>query len=338
MLCPAGMPVVEIRGNLMLRIHFTDADYALTRVATKPDPLWEIGMSLHRFQTREGRWAHAEWYRWAREGLTERGLAAVVRTMLIPLFPRAPYYPDFLNPAVAAEGLEAGLESILATPRERVLRELRRFDELTGAPEWAGRLAESGHRQTLVESLRAYHTAVLAPYADRMQARLEADRTLRARAVLDGGVDGLLAGFAPLMTWRRPVLYVRSRADRDHHLGGRGLRFVPSYFGWQTPTTLADPEQPAVVVYPLSHQPPAPEPDEAPLTALLGRTRTVILRATATGATTGELARAAGVSAASASQHTGVLREAGLISSHRHAARVLHTLTPLGASLLGAKR
>ncbi|MBR7678841.1 helix-turn-helix transcriptional regulator, partial [Streptomyces daliensis] len=51
---------------------------------------------------------------------------------------------------------------------------------------------------------------------------------------------------------------------------------------------------------------------------------------------TGELARAIGVSASSASQHTTALRNTGLITSHRHGASVLHTLTPLGAALLRA--
>ncbi|WP_405736319.1 ArsR/SmtB family transcription factor [Streptomyces sp. NBC_01537] len=47
-----------------------------------------------------------------------------------------------------------------------------------------------------------------------------------------------------------------------------------------------------------------------------------------------ELARAAGVSSSAVSQHTTALRDAGLISSHRDATNVLHTMTPLGASLL----
>jgi DNA-binding transcriptional ArsR family regulator len=40
------------------------------------------------------------------------------------------------------------------------------------------------------------------------------------------------------------------------------------------------------------------------------------------------------VTPTTASHHTNVLRDAGLITSHRHANTVLHTLTPLGAALL----
>ncbi|MFB7222977.1 hypothetical protein [Streptomyces sp. NPDC056227] len=42
----------------------------------------------------------------------------------------------------------------------------------------------------------------------------------------------------------------------------------------------------------------------------------------------------AGGPAASASQHACVLREAGLVLTLRHGSSVLHTLTPLGGSLL----
>jgi DNA-binding transcriptional ArsR family regulator len=50
---------------------------------------------------------------------------------------------------------------------------------------------------------------------------------------------------------------------------------------------------------------------------------------------TSELARRVGVSAASVSQHTSVLREARLIQTSRAGKAVLHTITPLGAALLG---
>ncbi|WP_322656373.1 helix-turn-helix domain-containing protein [Streptomyces justiciae] len=58
------------------------------------------------------------------------------------------------------------------------------------------------------------------------------------------------------------------------------------------------------------------------------------MRAAATGATTTEAARHAGVTPTTASHHTTLLRDAGLITSHRYANTVVHTLTPLGAALL----
>ncbi|MCF3134758.1 helix-turn-helix domain-containing protein [Streptomyces olivochromogenes] len=323
----------------MLRIHFTDADLARTRVAAAPDPLWEITFSLHRFQTRQGRWAYADWHRRALAALSEKGLGRALPTRLLPLFPRAAYFPDFLNPAEASLGLAAGLAAIVDTPPDRVRNEVGRLAvQPTGAPSWLTGLTEKENREELAAALKDYYNAAIAPYDDQIRARLDSDRHIRCRTLLHGGVERLLGSFGTMMRWRAPVLHVDYPVqDRDLHLGGRGLLLVPSYFCWRIPVALSDPELPQVLVYPL-HPVSAPEAvgnrSERPLAVLLGRTRANVLRSTATGATTGELARAAGISASAASQHTTALRDAGLISTRRNAASVLHTLTPLGASLL----
>lgn len=345
MLFRLGANAVLIGGNEMLRVHFNDADLVRTRMAAAPDPLWEIAISLHRFQTRQGRWAFAGWHRSAHARLRERGLDRAVRDMLLPLFPRAAYFPDFLTPVEGAEGLDAGLDAILATPPRRVLQEVAVLDRVVGAPSWAPRLADRETREELVRIVRAYYEAVITPYSDRIQARFDAERTAHCRRLLDGGVEGLLAGLSPTMRWQRPVLHVNYPAeDRDLYLNGRGLVFAPSYFCWKAPVTLADPGLPPVLMYPLLHQPCTLPQDAlsdgapATLAVLLGHTRARVLYAVSGGATTGEIARAAGVSAPSASRHATALRDAGLITSSRQAATVLHTLTPVGAAVLNASR
>ncbi|MHC5905319.1 ArsR/SmtB family transcription factor [Streptomyces sp. S6] len=325
----------------MLRIHFTDTDLARTRIAAAPDPLWEICMSLHRLQTRKGRWAHAEWFRTTRTRLHATGFARTVGTFLLPLVPRAAYFPDFLTPAEATDGLDAGLEAILDTSPHRVLHEIRLLDRTHGAPAWAHRLTEPGPRQELATALRAYHDLVIAPYAEPIQALVDAERAAHARAVLSAGAEGVLRNLGPALCWRRPVLSTPYPEDRDLRLGGRGLLLIPSHFCWGTPVTFRSATLDPVLLYPLNHEAHARAlPDDlrsgAPLTSLLGRTRARVLRAAATGATTGELARATGVSASSASQHATALRRAGLLTTRRHATFVLHTLTPLGAALLSA--
>ncbi|MEU6807543.1 winged helix-turn-helix domain-containing protein [Streptomyces sp. NPDC046831] len=324
----------------MLRIHFTAEDLARTRVVAAPHPLWEIASSLHRFQTRDGRWAYAHWYRTARSRLREAGLDGVVRDFLLPLFPRTTYFPDFLTPAEGAEGLDAGLSAVLGAPRRQVARETLRLARTTASPQWVSRLAESDLRDQLVRALRLYHRTVIAPYDDRIAERLHAERVRHARSVLDRGTEGLLSDLAPTVRWRHPVLEVAVYPEeRDVRLKGRGLLLVPSYFCWKDPVTLVDPELPPVIMYPLHHPPePPPGGDAKPLRALLGRTRAEILRATATGVTTTEAAQRAGVSTATAVHHTAALREAGLISSTRRGNTVLHCLTPLGSALLGGAR
>ncbi|MFJ9111673.1 helix-turn-helix domain-containing protein [Streptomyces sp. NPDC102283] len=329
----------------MLRIHFSDVDLARTRLAPAPDPLFEIAASMHRLQSSRGRWAYAGWYRTARRDLREEGLERALRSVLLPMYPRASYFPDFLTPPTGVDGLEAGLETLLATPPQRVEEEITLLDRLVGAPGWAGRLAEREVRQEFVRILRAYYDTTVVPHQERIQARIEAERAVRGRGLLHGGVEGMLAGLGPMLRWRAPVLevaYPRQMEDRDLYLNGRGLTLVPSYFNWGEPVAFADPGLPPVLWYSLLHEPPArplrAEDPERSLANLLGRARASALRAAAGGATTGEIARAAGVSASAASRHATVLRDAGLITTARNGPAVLHTLTPTGASVLRAAR
>ncbi|MFG2947223.1 ArsR/SmtB family transcription factor [Streptomyces adustus] len=320
----------------MLRVHFTPQDLARVRMASAPDPLWEITCSLHRLQTSRGRWAFAEWYRETRAVLTGSQLGDAVRRLLVPVLPRAPYLPDFLTPPEAADGLDAGFTAIVDTPPDRVAQEIRMLDECSGAPAWAARLVERGAREELVKLLRAYHGAVIAPHHDRIRASIEGERTLCARETLDTGIDGLLGGLSPAIRWHAPVLEVDYVVDRDLYLNGRGLRLVPSYFCWHAPISLADDTLQPVLIYPVhgTRHPGSARPTERSLAALLGRTRAAALRSLVLGATTSELARTLGVSPATATHHTTVLRDAGLIISNRRHNTVLHTLTPLGAAML----
>lgn len=121
------------------------------------------------------------------------------------------------------------------------------------------------------------------------------------------------------------------------HLGGRGLRLVPSYFCQGTPMSLADPDLPPVLIYPIDqdlHWSHTGTTEPRALDALLGRTRAAVLREIDIGATTTHLARRLRISPASASRHTTVLRDAGLVTTHRHGPAVLHTITWLGRRLL----
>lgn len=321
----------------VLRVRFTDRDLARVRVAGTPDPLWEITNSLDRLQTSEGRRAVAVWYRHTRALLAGADLRDTVRNLLIPLLPRAVYFPDFLTPAEGLEGLDAGLDAILRTPRARVTAEIQKLARLHGVPAWGHRVADGDLRLEITTALRGYHDQVIAPHEDTIRAAVDGDRALRARSLLDGGVERLLDSFQPLMRWRPPrLLEVDYPVSRDIDLGGRGLLLVPSYFCWKYPVALADPCLPPVLIYPLAHH--QADTRRSAVAALIGTTRAAVLRATDSGMTTGEVARVVGISAATASYHLKVLQDNELVTSHRCAAIVLHVLTPAGAALLGAKR
>ncbi|MFC5218792.1 hypothetical protein [Streptomyces coerulescens] len=206
-------------GAAVLRIQFTAEDLARTRPATRPDPMWEIVFSLHRLQTAQGRWAFADWLRDARTALAGTALGIAVRKLLIPVLPRAAYFPDFVTPHEANEGLDRALAAILDTPPARVRDEIGQLDRRVGAPNWAPRLAERQFREEFVGALRVHHEALIAPYSDRMQAGFESERALGTRALPDGGLTGLLSGLAPAVRWRPPVLEVEYAADPERRLG-----------------------------------------------------------------------------------------------------------------------
>ncbi len=331
----------------MLRIHFTGTDLARTHVAEGPDPLWETVFSLQMLRARYGRATFAEWRRGVRTELRRHARTDEVR-QLLPLVPDASYFPDFLTPPEGMLGLEPGLEAVVATPPKRIDHELGILHGRVGAPSWARDLTDrSPHaRQRLGRMIGGYHARALAPCWPAVRRRAAADRAVRMRALQAGGVggaQGLLDSFRPAMRWRPPVLELTGHpVDRELHLQGRGLLLVPSQFLWNRPVPLADPELPPTILYPLDRDPQwmAPESYAAadlsgdPLARLLGVTRAAVLRAAVAIPNTTELARRVDISASSASQHAAVLRDAGLIVSHRHANSVFHQLTSVGTALL----
>ncbi|MET7717861.1 winged helix-turn-helix domain-containing protein [Streptomyces sp. NPDC005407] len=320
----------------MLRIHFTGDDLARVRMAVRPDELWETILSFHRLRERRRALVFGEW-----RSETRARLNGETR-LLAPMVPPQGYFPDFLTPPEGGSGLDAGLEALRATPPGRLHSELALAAAgRGGAAVLPGRLAALAEGDPeplarLVGVLRSYYRAAIEPYWPHIQARVEADRAVRGRALLDGGAGELLASLPPVLRWRAPVLEADYPVERELHLDGRRLLLQPSFFCRGTPVVYRDAALPPVLVYPAVHNcaPAFSETGGPSLGKLVGHTRSAVLQAIRFGCTTSELARRAGVSLASASQHAAVLREAGLVVTLRHGNAVLHTLTPLGAALL----
>ncbi|MBA6437356.1 ArsR/SmtB family transcription factor [Streptomyces sp. GMR22] len=335
----------------MLRVHFSELDLARLRMAVRPDALWETVLSFHRLRENRAETVYGKWRSEARNRLNGEA------RLLAPLIPSRGYFPDFLTPAEGVIGCDAAMSALRAISGERLHSELAGLPAARALPGWIRDLAQGERRSLdrLISTLRAYHKAAVAPYWPHIQARIEADRVARGRALLDGGADGLLASLPPTMRWRAPVLEVDYPVDRDLWLRGRGLLLLPSFFCRGTPVAYRNPELTPVLVYPVEHARcgliPRPEQRSAvtsgagagagtrsgsakTLGKLVGQTRSAVLLEVGGGCTTSELARRVGVSLASASQHASVLREAGLVHTLRQGSAVLHTLTPLGAALL----
>lgn len=332
----------------MLRIIFSGEDIARTRVAPTADPVWELILSLHLIQGSTREPVMSGWRRDVSAGLRRESAPGQLR-LLFALNPPRGYFPDFLTPIESLQGFDAGLDAIASTPTRRLNRDVTLLSADNPLPASAASVArgEPEALRHLVDSMRHYHARAIDPYWTRIQAAIEADRTRRARALLDGGAEGLLAGLRPTMRWESGVLEVPGYpASRELHLDGRGLLLVPSFFCARTPVALLDPALPPVLVYPvdrlggLAHnlggggRSGRHAGRREALAALVGRTRANVLEVVDGGCSTGEVARRLRISPAAASQHATVLRNAGLLVSHRDRNTVLHTLTPLGRAML----
>ncbi|WP_320780787.1 winged helix-turn-helix domain-containing protein [Streptomyces sp. CRN 30] len=324
----------------MLRIHFSSEDLRNITVAERADPLWDVLLSLHTLQETDDSLAFSEWRR-----RTRAALPASAR-LLMELARPWGYSPDFLTPGRGEAGFTTQLDRLLSTPRTALRADLATLASETRPTAWTRDLAEATAPALgkLGEAITAYHRVALAPYQERMRAHAEADRDRRARALLTGGVDRLLAELHPRARWEAPVLHLPVYADQDLHLEGRGLVLVPSLFLRIQPITLLDADRPPVLVYPLQPQlgwltPGLPADGAAPggpspLVALLGRTRAAILESAATPGTTTEIAARAGVALPVVSRHASVLRSAGLLETRRAGQSVRHRATHLGMALL----
>lgn len=326
----------------MLRIFFTHQDIARIKLANTPDPLWEVLLSRFRLRDRQRAMAFQPWSQWLRAGgpnQTERMKPGI--RILSALAPLGPYIPDFLTPPDAGDGLDAGLDAIRSTPRQQLRCQLTRLAEHSPVPGWVHPLADADRDvlAELVNGLRAYHDTAIRPYQDVLHATVDADYARRARDLLTAGIEGLVAGMGRVMRWRAPVLEVDYAVDRDIHLHGQGLRLVPSFFSQHTADSLVDPDLPPVLVYPIDEEcrwaQAIVNTDGRPVDTLIGPNRAAVLRAAAVGVvTTTQLAYRARTSLSSASRHATVLRDAGLLTTHREGPALVHSLTPLGLAIL----
>ncbi|MDP9794674.1 DNA-binding transcriptional ArsR family regulator [Catenuloplanes nepalensis] len=318
----------------MLRIHFTAEDLARVRLAPAADPLWEMLLSAHTLGTGPAGGALGDWARWARPRLRADA------RLLFQLAPPRGYSADFLTPAGGSTRLEDGIETVLGTPRRRLRTDLAQLAGRPGSAE-AVRLLAGGEASSLARlgsSLHGYFEATLAPIWRSVEDDVAADRAIRGRALLDGGVERLLRTIYPGARWESPVLLMPYPADRDLLLDGRGLLLVPSYFCQGLPISLLDPALPPVLVYPITHTAALPAgAGTRALDDLVGATRAGVLRCLATaghGQSTTDLAQRLGASLPSVSEHMTVLRRAGLASTRREGRRSLHTITVLGRQML----
>lgn len=321
-------------------LHFSANDLALTRFAVSP--MQEVVTSLRAL-------AHspvpALYRRWAGQ-VRERNAAGPVTERLAALVPPDGHLPDFLNPAPAgfSPSLAEELAAINATSPGQVRADL---DIL--AAEAGGRLPavlEPLHRDPagqlpgLAAEIEVYWERALAPYWARIRALLAADVFHRSRQAAEHGTARMLDELHGTVRWDGAALRLERRHCAVTRLNaGAGLLLVPSAFAWPRVLTRVLPPDPPQLSYPargaatLWERRPDPTDRAEALAGVLGRSRARLLAELDAPASTTELARRTGLSAAGVSQHLTALRTAGLTSAHRAGHAVLYARTAVGDSL-----
>ena len=212
---------------MTFRIHFTALDLARTRVTEEPRPLLELHFALRTLQNRSQPARLDAWRRQVRTRLT-----ADARMVLSPV-PPIGYSPTFITPARVGP-LGETLDFVRATPRSAVGAELAAIAERQAIPSWAHQLADDPKLYaTLSDGVDSLYRTLLAPHWARITDLFRADRAVRTRQLLAGGIERVLTKANPRwMRWKPPVLeiWMPKGIERDLHLEGQGVVLAPSVF------------------------------------------------------------------------------------------------------------
>ncbi|OON72940.1 ArsR/SmtB family transcription factor [Streptomyces tsukubensis] len=198
--------------------------------------------------------------------------------------------------------------------------------------------------EQLRDALSHFWQVALEPFWKRIVTHVRGRQTKLRRQLAGGGVEDLLSHLPGGGTWQQPVLSLPDDLSADVPLSGRGLHITSSVFLQQRNRRILESTngqgRPTLYVQaPLEEDEAESVWEEAggeerSLAALMGAARARVLQALTERRTTGELAQLAGISGPGASQHTAVLRKAGLITTRRERNLAWHELTPLGRAML----
>ncbi len=326
----------------MVRVNFTSDDVARTRFGLAAAPVGETVLAmveLRRAATAPGRAHPGQWLREAR-----LGFPATARPLLDLVGADCPW-PDFLD-AFTPE-LGEGLEQVRGTSRNTLRADLTyAWGNRPGKPQtWVRNLAD-GDRESVelvVRALRDLHDAVVKPRWETARVAFHTDVARRMPVLAEGGYEALFGTLHPGLRWHDGGLE-RTGVGPDVQLHGEGILLMPSAFWVGEPrfSLSRGQHRPNILFYAaqvngqLAGQDALADPDtQDGLAALLGPTRAAVLRALREPRGTADLARTLCISLVSASEHAKVLRDAYLIETRRPGRTARHSLTALGAAMLG---
>lgn len=303
-------------------------------------PLWET-VAGFRAVVDAGRHAiHLPWIKTALALEQDRVLAG--RTAALrALAPRYGYVLEFLTPpprCPLAE-VEEELAIMLTTPAEKIRADLEAAGRQAPLPSFGRRLAEDPERvlPELADAVFAWWQAAVKPYWPRIRALLEADIAYRARQLAEDGIQHVFAHLHPTLHWAGDRLVSPDLRSAELNLDGAGITLAPSVFAARCHLLTGHCATSPAAVYPSRAVGTLWERRDAAgngLARLLGRSRAQLLAHTRSPSTTTQLAARTGLSLGAVSQHLAVLRDTGLVTSHRYRREVNYTASDLGIALL----
>ena len=246
--------------------------------------------------------------------------------------------PDFLTPRPTSPltQIQDELAVIATVDRSTFDRQLIAVNK-----ELPDDLAGADGVTKVVDALREYWDAVMAPYWDRMRTILSADISYRGHVLTQHGTGAMLNGLGPAISYEDGLLKVDrvSNPSRTEKVDGRGLVLQPTLFGPH-----------AVIPFdigaePLLGYPPRGQarlwsvvepPSRKDLAQLIGTPRVHILALLTHPRTTTDLAGELKVTPSAVSQHLQLLRRTGLVEPQRTGKQVLYKPTELALLLTGS--
>jgi biotin operon repressor len=321
----------------MIRLEFAPADLAGVRFAHSP--MAEVVASSVALTRPDQFWMYAAW----RAQVAPAVAASHLTTFAAVLARPHGWVPDFLTPVppVARPLLRDELAMIAATPLDQVAFEIASTWGAVTPPPEAARFATdpAGALAVLVREIRQYFDVALAPYWSRLRAAAEAEITYRARSAIEHGPRALVRGLHPTLTWDESALSIAHGTEvYEFGLDGHHLALMPSGFAGPKVFAMTETDQGRALWYPPRGYGAVWDsatriPPTAALAALLGPTRAAVLALLEIPHSTGEVATALGLAAATASHHLTTLRDAGLVSGSRDGRRLKYLRTGLGEQL-----
>lgn len=256
------------------------------------------------------------------------------------------YMPDFLTTDARWDMTPADeLAALAAAPIPGMLVDLdKRIVRSTGAQRASLQRMRDDPARTRALVAQAWEQvwdAVLGPVWPQLERMLRSDIAVRARTVTSDGLAAMAGGLHRTVQWSDGAVRVQLRRhSEDVDCRGSGLVLVPSVMSsWGCMVITEPPAQPTLY-YPARGVTAGWARDSAELEkslgSLLGPVRCGILMRAHIARTTSQVAADAGIAVSTASHHLGVLRGAGLVTSSREGARMMHLRTPLGEALVGA--